>query len=288
MPTNAFTAGAVQFPIDATAKDTPLRDPVTTALLHMAAHWLNFGMGAKLNNMQPTKSLAVPQNSDGVPINLGEFDPGTTFVRRPLPALYCWWVRSKEEQFTQVKWLRTSEYHMRYYFKPLTVPKGRGARSGVMSGADRLLHRMSDLKRHRTFPPTAVQTELTKVGVTVPLNGSLEVALNLRELKIIRSVHGMTWEEPGQQTAGETISRNLGGGADGGVQKGFPTLHCVWSVKEFLDEDQVSGPVDETPDLDLLIRATTGEGEGHVDIMTRNLQAPDGATLEQKDDFDDC
>lgn len=286
MPTNASIVGPVQFPVDASEPNTPLRDPTATVLLHLAAHWLNFGLADKLKSMQPQKVEAVPTDDTGCPVNLGEFDPGTTFVRRPLPALYCWCQRSRSEQFTMVKWLRTAEYHMRYYFRPLTVPKGRGARSGLLPDVDRLLHRMADEKRHQTFPPAAVDLKLQEVGISLPLNCSIEVALCLRSLTLDRSIFGVTWEEAGQQSSGETISRNLGGGAEGGVQRGFPTLHCVWIAKEEVGSDQVDPVADETPDLVLKIKSTTGEGEGHIDFMDRNLQAPDGTDdLCQKDEF---
>lgn len=285
MSTNASTVGPVQFPVPAGDQDAPLRDPVAVTLLHFAAHWLNWGLSAKLENMRPTAKEAVPTSDAGVPLNLGDFDPGTAFVRLPLPALYCWCPTSVTEQWTMTKNLRRAEYHMRYYFQPLTMPGGMKSRSGVMQNADRLLHRASDERRHKTFPTTAVQTILAAVGVDMVADASVESALGLRELKLIRSIFGTTWEEAGQQSAGETISRNLGGGADGGVQRGFPTLHCVWSVKEVVGENQVE-PTDETPDLQLLIKATTGEGEGYVDMMTRNLNAPDGAGPNQKDEFD--
>lgn len=283
MPSSASTVGVVQFPVPAGDPNSPLRDPVKTVLLHLAAHWLNFGLSAKLLNMQPTAKEAVPTDDDDIPINLGEFDPGTTFVGRDLPALYCWCPQSVTEQFTMVQWLRSSEYHMRYYFQPLTVPKGRGARSGVMTDVDRLLHRMNYERRHDTFPTTAVQALLP---VTIPVGTSIEKALCLRELKLLRSKIGVAWESPGQSSTAEGITRAIGNNTDGGVQRGFPVLHAVWGVKELVSGDQADGVTDERPDLQLTINATTGEGEGYVEIMTRNVNAPDGAGLNQKDEFD--
>ena len=287
MPTSASVVGPVSFPLDATTPNTALRDPVATTLLHLAAHYMNDGMAAKLESMQPTAKEAVPTDDAGVPENLGEFDPGTTFVRRDLPALYCWNQKSVTEDYSTVKMLRTSEYHMRYYFQPLIVPQGRGARSGVLPDIDRLLHRMSFERRHLTFPSTAVAVELAKVGVIIAVGSSIEKALCLRELKLLRSVFGMTWESPGQSSTAEGISRSIGTNEDGAVQRGFPTLHAVWSVKAFVSGDTFSLPSDETPDLVLKIKGSTGEGEGHVDIMDRNLQAPDGTdSLNQKDEFE--
>ncbi len=275
--------GAVQFPVLAGSPDTPLLDPVCVTIGHLAAHWLNFGLSAKLLNMQPTSSEAVPSDTAGIPENVFFYDPGTTFVRNPLPAIYCWGDVGKErsEQFTMIKWLRTAEYHMRYYYKPLTTPKGRGLRSGVMTNAARLMHRMADEKRHRTFPPTGLS-----LGVDLSPNCSVESALCLRSLKIARMTHGTVWESPGQGSGGESLARSLGSGNDGSVQRGFPVLHVVWEVKEFVNGDQCDSILDETPDLKLTLDGSTGEGDGYVDIMERVLQAPDGTDdLCQKDEF---
>lgn len=286
MPTNASTVGAVQFPVDASVADTALRDPVKTTLLHLAAHWLNFGIGAKLDSMEPTKALAIPTStgaSTGLPLNLGEFDPGTAFVRFPLPALYCWYVKSEREEYSMVRMLRTSEYHMRYYFSPLTMPQGRGSRSSLIPDVDRLMHRMSFEMRHRTFPSTLVQAVLP---VTIPLNDSIEKALCCKSIKLLRSISGTTWESPGQSSTREGTNAAIGDGTDGAVQRGFPTLHCVWEVKEFVGPDQADPVQDETPDLQLAIRGLAEEPGPPVDIMTRNLNAPDGTdSLKQKDEF---
>jgi hypothetical protein len=268
MTSNASTVGAVQFPVPEGAQDSALRDPVCEVLLAYLAHWLNYGLDAKLGNMRPTNVAGglsvVPRGARF------DYDPGTTFVRNPLPALYCWYGRETRKQWTMVKWLRVATYHVRWYFAPLTVPKGRGLRSGLQSNVARLLHRAADELRHDTFP-----TVDDVLPVTLPVCGSIEAALCAQSIKLENVTHGVTWESPGEELSrgDEQIQSNLGMGTDGAVQRGFPTVHSVWTVSEFVEGNQADEG-DETPDGLLEIEAS--ENGPAIPFMDRNLNAPDG------------
>ena len=230
-------------------------------------HWLNFGLDARARSMKPKNADMVHVDKDGIPDAVFTFDPKTTWVRRTLPAIYVWCPKAKPEQYTQVRNLMVSEYHVRWYFHPLNVPYGIDNWSGLTSGAQRLMYSANDDYRHETFPPAGLT-----LPIEIPQGANLETSLCLKSIRLLETDHGMTWEHPGTSVApGST----LGATTDGARQRGFPTVMAKWEVKEFVEVGALNTQ-DERGDILLKIKASDGEGIGTVDILDRFMQHPDG------------
>ena len=272
-PTSAGTVGGTDLPLVVDGPNQRIQDLVNEGLLAYLAHWLNFTMSDKLGSMAPTGVVAPFQ---AVPeANRFPFDPGTTFVRFGLPAIYGWCPREVTEQLTQVRQVRVAEYHVRWIFKPITIPFGRSARAGLLPDVGRTMQRAAAELNHETFPVPGTP-EATLLGDPTP-GQSIERLLGLQDLTLLRLQHGTIMLSPGQEATGESITRMQPNEADGGVQRGFPLTHMVWQTKEIVGPDLIDAQADETGDIILHIEASTGEGDGTIPFLDRPLEAPDGS-----------
>lgn len=267
MPTSAGNVGPQLFPDPVTGPDAPFPDPTALVLGHYLAHWLNFGLDARAKSMKPKNADMVHVDADGIPDAVFTFDPKTTFVRRTLPAIYVWCLKAKPKEHSTIRDIMVSEYHVRWYFLPINVPYGIDNWSGLTQGAHKLMYAANFDKRHETFPPSGLT-----LPVSFPIGTSVEKALCLRELEIVETDHGMTWETPGTSPA---PGGTLGSVTDGARQRGFPTVMAKWTVEEFVD---IGRPTiaDERGDILLSIKASDGESSTAVDMFERFIQHPDG------------
>ena len=271
MSSDSSNVGAIALPLTAQGADTPLVDPLAFVVAHFLAHRANLDVSPKLEEMRPFSTEAIPTAPDGVPQNVGIFNPGTTFVRRELPAIYCWAAGSKLKQWTMVKFLREVELHVRWYFKPITLPPAGTAWSGIPQAVDRSFAASAVALLHSTFPPAALE-----MPIAMSPGQQLESALCLHKLKLVRSIVGTAWESPGQSAGGGVgVGARMGSGTDGARQTGFPMVHTVWLAEEIVTAGRATG-ADERPDITLAISASDGLSWTPTHIMDRTLPGPDG------------
>lgn len=250
MPTNAGTIGAMALPSPAETIDTALADPVVMGLLDYLAHWLNWGLNAKLVVQIGTSAEAVPA------LNRFPFDPGRVFVRRALPALYVWCPDAGIlTEWTTMRRMRTRTIKVQWVFDELASPQGVELRHGLLVAADNLLALAESQDEHQTWPVSGFPD--------IAPGESFGRAFGLRKWVKQAAQFGAMWGVP-------SPSSLPGGPGDGAAQYGYPTLQTSFLIEELIDRENY------TADDIITTTADTILGGDHLD----DLQGGGGYGLE--------
>lgn len=223
MPSNATNVGALRLPVPASDISAGFDDPLVIALLDYLSHWLNWGLNARLAVQLGTSDEAVPT------ANRFPFDPGRVFVRRAVPALYCWCPGESVElvQWTMMQRMSRRTVHAVWIFDQLVTPSGATMRNGLLRAADALLMQAEANDRHATWPTNPVYSD-------IPANSSFGRVFQLRSWLKGPSEYGVTWQLP-------SASSMPGGPGDGAPQYGYPTLRTSFVVEEMVGLETLTG-----------------------------------------------
>lgn len=157
--------GAVELPVPTGAEATPFDDPFITGLLALLGHAIKAEVDARLVQIRTsiTDACAIENRFD--------FDPRSSFVRFPMPALYVWWSgRSKNIEHSTIRNRRERELSLLYVVAPVLYPDGATAFAGVLGAVDAAICQASDRGYHPTFGydgdavGTPLVTSLAAVG----------------------------------------------------------------------------------------------------------------------------
>jgi len=229
---NAVNIAGLALPVPAGAITDAFNDPVAIGLLDYCAHWLNWGLNARLSMQVGTSATAVPT------ANRFAFNPSTVFVRRSIPALYCWGEGSPEAvEWTQMTRIVRRDLKLTWVFDELVSPNGLTMRNGLLNAVDMLLNQAVEQLAHDTWPVAG--------GLyTAPVGTGVLTVLGLSAIAKTGCEYGAMWQVPGD-------GGQIGGPGDGSVQFGYPSLRATFRVEAVVDtstrlEDEdalMDGPV---------------------------------------------
>lgn len=248
----SYRVGGWEIPLP-TAGDPAVVDPVVAGLLDYLAFWVVYGFAAKGVLQRPAEITDVLPAANRFP-----FDPRTTWVRDPKPALYLWWPdrqRSKRVKITSVRSARERELRLMYVLAEVTYPDGARVYSGMVSALDAIMYQASEEGRHPSYGyagaplGTPIATSLASFGVI-----GWEYLGGLPDFAVPRP----------------SSSPRPGGPAEGTIHRGFPVLFGVIKVQEEIVPGD-DNAVELMPDVPTTI---TTEG---ATIIEGVMPAPDGS-----------
>lgn len=146
MPTTTSLVGATTLPVPAGALNAHLSDPLVTGLLDFLGFALKDALDAKLAQMQGTSADACPT------ANRYDYDPGSVWVRNPVPALYVWWSgQSATVRETLLYSRRERTLGVMWVFDEIQYQDGAMARAGLCSIAAAAMERALDRGYHPAY-----------------------------------------------------------------------------------------------------------------------------------------
>jgi hypothetical protein len=240
--TQASTVGSLSLPLDAGTADTAFDDPLLAGLLDYFAHWLNYDLNPRLANLSGRTDEAVPA------ANRYAYDPGRTFNRKSIPALYMWREKATRHAWSTVVDELRSTVRCFYIFEELDKPEGLRDMNGLFGVVASTLSRATRIERHATWAYGAfpANTDITRV---LGIDGwDL-----LGDIDFIEAI-----PEPGSKPV--TAQRNATG--DGAQQHFFPIISATWTVREFIEPSQAT---------ELVAGATVTRQHDGLTLDERNL-----------------
>ena len=289
MPKVDSLVGPLALPAVAGATDATIDDPVVSGLLAYVAHWIKWGLDARLATMtappcrDPEDPLSV---ADACPdANRFDTDPSLLVESFNKPALFAWWDgRDVYQQFTTVKTVRVRGIQFLYVFDKIVDSDGPSDTSGI-SGQTRwagllnivaaLMQRAFSRYRHPTFTPP---------GLGIAAGADIRNALQIKAIAY----------EGGQplglaELDAETVRAAAGAAgsqratAEGGISVVYPCLRFSMKVTEpvgldtFLDIDAGDPSPDDTGDLFGTLRGAENDLDNPLTFLDGILPGDDGS-----------
>lgn len=241
------TVGGVTLPLVAGEPQEPLADSAVTGLLDFIGWWLRHDLNAKLATLDGKSQDAAPV------ANRFPYDPGDTFVRESVPALYLWWPgKSRTVRDTMVYDRRERELTLLYVYDEHTMPGGMKARAGLLNAVDASLTAAFKKGWHPEYAPPGGS-----------LGQRIDYALSLLRVDYTGATQG-EFKAAMPSGTGPRGGRQQGTG-QAHVQHGFPALSAkidIWERVAF--DDDTTG----TADADFVMTIDTNEQGNINDTLT--------------------
>jgi hypothetical protein len=261
MPSPASTVGPLPIPATAGGANAAFVDKTAADLLAFIASWLQYALKPK------TDTMSTPPTSDGPVANKYAFAPSDVYLKRKLPALFVYWNgRSKFEEWTTVRYMRTREFNVLYVFERVKNPDNVLLWNGLISTVDATLCRAFAKRSKFDFgingfaPGTDVRFMCNWLGLDYV--GGTPGFLQELATDSIRQLS----TAPGRASANK---------AQGGIQAGYPSFNGIVRIQEEVTDDTLEDPEDVMPDLAVAISGSEGYDES-VPLLDRVLVASDG------------
>lgn len=258
----SIAVGGLSLPLSAGSANGGIADPAVVALLSFAGFLIKWALDDRLAQQQGPAVDGLPI-VDACPVaQRYPFNPETTHVRLPKPALFAWWDgASTVEQWTSIYGVRKRSIRVLYISSEVVVPGGAAARHGVPSVVDACFAKLANERSH---PAWSYGSD--------PLGTAITTSVDMVRLTYDGGAAGMMFEVPGNTTVADQ------GKTGGHVQRGYPSLlgtFQVWErvgVSGWTDPDDVQG--------DSLATLRTNEQGDLADVLTVKegyLPAADGS-----------
>jgi hypothetical protein len=146
------TVGGLSLPLAAGTANGGIADPTIAALLSFGGFLIKWALDARLAQQQGPAQSGEPV-TDACPVDQRyPFNPETTHVRLPKPALFAWWDgASVVEQWTSIYGVRKRSIKMLYLSQEVVIPGGIAARHGVPAVVDAWIAARSSTVSRRTI-----------------------------------------------------------------------------------------------------------------------------------------
>lgn len=257
----SITVGGLALPLSAGAANGGIADPAVDALLSFGGFLIKWALDARLAQQQGPGADGAPY-TDACPVaNRYPFNPETTHVRLPKPALFAWWDgASTTEQWTIIYGVRKRTIKMLYMAPAIVLPGGAAPRVGVPSVVDACFCKLANEASH---PGYAYGTD--------PLGTAITTSVDMVRLDYSGGTQGLMFEVPGNTTVADQ------GKTGGHVQRGYPTLLGSFQVWERVGVSGWTDPTDVQGDSLVTLRTNEqGDLADVLDIKEGYLPAADG------------
>lgn len=257
----AIDVGGLALPVPAGTGDAHIVDPSVSGLLDFGAYLIKWALDQRLTQLQgPTNGNPI---TDACPTaNRYPFNPETTHVRLPKPALFAWWDGdSQVSQWTTIYGVRKRTIKLLYLFPEVVLPGGMTARAGLPAVVDACFAKLANERYHPDYGYDGA-----------PDGTDIATSLNLIDLRYTGGQQGMMFEVPGNTTVADQ------GKTGGHVQRGYPSLLGSFQVWEKVGVTAGVDPTDVA--LDTLVDIRTNEQGDLSDTMLIHsgyLPATDGS-----------
>lgn len=215
MPSDSGSVGLLSLPLPAADAATEWTDPLVDGLLSYLGHWLKADLDARLGTIPNLPDDACPV------ANRFGYEPGRTFVREAMPALFVW--RNADEQqivqYSQLQDELRSVVRCFYIIGEFNKPDDSATASGLFAAVNACLARATRAERHSTWSYGSYSAG-TPVFRALGIEGWQYQGGKLLE--------GLP--EPGERPV--TATRNTGG--DSAEQRYYPIVTASWLVREFI------------------------------------------------------
>lgn len=272
MPSVDSSVGLVPLPTPAGAQDAPFADATETALLDYCAFWIKWSLDQKIATMT---FPGIDAGRDMVPAaNRYTQAPNSLLMARKLPALFLWWDgKSTKQRISTVKTCRERDFTLLYVFERLINIDQLNTYSGLTATIGAALSRAFDRLAHPAY---------ALAGSGFAPGTDIRIMFNLRGVEYLGDQDGFLKELPQQSSRTvATAANHSTSSAQGGIQKGYPSLSAKIRVWELIGQDSLSDPADATKDMKISINV--GDPANPLPYMQRVLQQPDGSQIEDPD-----
>ncbi len=255
------TVGGLALPLAAGAANGGIADPTIAALLSFGGFLIKWALDARLAQQQGPAQSGEPV-TDACPVDQRyPFNPETTHVRLPKPALFAWWDgASVVEQWTSIYGVRKRSIKLLYLSQEIVIPGGIAARHGVPAVVDACFCKLANELAH---PGWSYGTD--------PLGTAITTSVGLLRLLYQSGTAGVMFEVPGNTTVADQ------GKTGGHVQRGYPSLMGTFQVWERVDVSGWTDPDDVQGDSLTTLRTNEqGDLADVLDIKQGYLPAADG------------
>lgn len=257
MITENAVSGGTSFPLVGGPTTSSLRDPVARGLAEYFAHWLNASLNGQLAQMDPKVAEAVPSS------NVHAYNPQGFWVRSPTPALYVYWLRDTQREYSTLRNMTVNVYGLLYVHDEIVGPDGQEHFEGFPAQAARVMRVAEDRGYHPFFGHNGAE-------LGTPIGTSLGVKWAITRL------------EAGAMAPVQAVSSAVGGDAEGGILRYFPAVQGEIEVLDAIGQQQPRDPEDVLVNLTADLRTNeAGDTTNVVSLMERILPAPDGSEQEQ-------
>ena len=262
----SITVGGLALPLSAGAANGGIADPAVAALLSFGGFLIKWALDARLAQQQGPGADGAPI-TDACPVaNRYPFNPETTHVRLPKPALFAWWDgASVVDQWTIIYGKRTRQIKVMYIAPEVVLPGGAAARVGVPAVVDACFAKLANELSH---PAWSYGTD--------PLGTAITTSVDMIALTYGGGIAGvLTYEVPGNTTVADQ------GKTGGHVQRGYPSLIGTFPVVERVGVSGWTDPTDVAGDSLVTLRTNEqGDLADVLDIKQGYLPAADGTENE--------
>lgn len=223
MATQTSTVGKTTYPLspgvaDDSFTNEAFNDPLVEVIASYLAHYLNADLNARLFALRGRADEAVPEGSTFF------YNPGRTFVRESVPALYVWRDKALVLPWSTVTNELRSTVRAYYIFEKLTKPADAAAMNFLFGAVASVLARATSICRHATW-----QFGTSSIGSDIRQVANIDGWALAGDLQFIEAM-----PEPGEKPV--SAARNSGG--DSAKQTFFPIVHATWLVREFISPSQ--------------------------------------------------
>lgn len=232
-------------PVPTGTADGYLHDPTVVGLLDFAGYMIKWALDTRMAQLHgPTNGAVI---ADACPTaNRYPYNPETTHVRLPKPALFMWWDGpSRVTQWTTIYARRERQIKALYMFAETVLPAGMKARNGIPAVVDAVFAKIANERRHPLYGYDGA-----------PAGTTILQSLDLMHILYDGGVQGMMFEVPGNTTVADQ------GKTGGQVQRGYPALTGTFTVWERVGVSTMEDPGDVAGDV--LASLETNE-QGDVD-----------------------
>ena len=263
MPSPATTVGPLVIPAPVGATDAPFLDPTADRLLSYVAHWLTWGLDAKVATM-----TRPPSPAGAVPIaNRFTASPADLFLQRQLPALFVYWTgASKLVEYSSVKHVRMRDFTVLYMFERVVNPVNLDLWSGLVPTIDALLCAAFFRMSHPTY----------RFDANAAYGDDIRFMNSWLDAEYIAGSEGFLKQLPtsSMRDLSEATTRTQSAKAQGGIQEGFPSFSGTVRIHEFVGHDTMIDPDDVLQDGLATIAVSEGADEALPNALVRVLEAP--------------
>lgn len=259
------TVGGIALPLTAGAANGGIADPAVSALLSFCGFLIKWALDARLAQQQGPAADGAPV-TDACPVaNRYPFNPETTHVRLPKPALFCWWDgASTVKQWTTIYGVRERQIKVLYMSQETVLPGGAGARGGVPAVVDACFCKLANELSH---PGWSYGTD--------PLGTAITTSVDMISLVYQGGTALNVFEVPGNTTVADQ------GKTGGHVQRGYLSLAGTFLIGERVNVSGWSDPSDVQGDSLVTLRTNEqGDLADVLDIKQGYLPASDGTENE--------
>lgn len=255
------TVATQALPVPTGDVDSVIDDPTVVGLLDFAGYMIKWALDSRLAQLHgPTSGAAV---TDACPVaNRYPFNPETTHVRLPKPALFMWWDgTSQTTQWTMIYGRRVRQIKALYMFAETVLPGGMRARNGIPAIVDAVFAKIANERWHPSYGYDGD-----------PAGTPIVQSLDLMDLGYNGGTAGMMFEVPGNTTVADQ------GKTGGQIQRGFPALTGTFTVWERVGVSTPEVPGDVQGDtLTTIAVNEQGDTADTVTIKEGYLPAADGS-----------